>query len=447
MAFHSLSSPDDPLAVAFQQAREAEYLAWRRAMPTGSQQERDFTELAATITRSTGIRSGVIASNLYALLTLDKLPQLKTLIEEHFHVDMSRLRTIDHQLTGICVELLEDPGFWEAVDERLSSLLSPTRANQLMPTSATITRALKELIRVLTPPEEEAPQHPSAQEETEHPEGEPGNTEPAPEPELPVMNRYHSTPQPDGSVLFEIRVDQVTATKIEEAVRARAKEQGIPYHQAFVEIFLMDVSVKVNLNLYQARDLPGSPGFLQPYGPLDPKDAEALAAAAQRIRDADAAAEKESPAYQTPPDIRAAVEGRDWLCRWPGCIRPASRCQMDHRINHADGGPTTAANLLALCDHHHARKTDEQVHYLLDPYTGDVYWLFQDGTWAIDRAEGPLAPKQRHWVQTLAQRQDRRRERARLREEEKAEQERTQRLKQKRERPLPSQYEDEEPPF
>lgn len=431
---HAVNSPDDPLAVAFRQAREAEYLAWRQAMPTTpAEQERDFTELAATITRSTGIRSGFIAANLYALLTLDRLPRLRALIEVDFHVDMSRLRSIDNQLSGICVELLEDPEFWAAVDERLSSLLTPTRRNQLLPTNATITGAIREVIRALTPPTQENTPEQDRDPGAEHQEGATGETG------LPVQHRYYSTPQPDGSVLLEVRLDQVTATKIEEAVRALARGRNIPHHQAFVEIFLQQVSVKINLNLYQARDLPDSPGFLQPYGPLDTEDTVALAAAAQRIRDADVLHGKVSPAYQTPPDIRAVVEGRDWRCRWPGCNRTASRCQMDHRINHADGGPTTAANLLSLCDHHHARKTDEQVHYLLDPYTGDVYWLFRDGTWAVDRAQGPLAPKQRHWVQTLSQRQSRRQERSRLREAEK--------VGQKKERPLLPEVEDEEPPF
>ena len=36
-----------------------------------------------------------------------------------------------------------------------------------------------------------------------------------------------------------------------------------------------------------------------------------------------------------------------------------------------------------------------------------MYWLFKDGTWAVDEATGPLAPKQRRWVQTWVQRRER----------------------------------------
>ena len=48
-------------------------------------------------------------------------------------------------------------------------------------------------------------------------------------------------------------------------------------------------------------------------------------------------------------------------------------------------------------------KTDGTLKYFLDPYSGDVIWLFADGTWTINEAEGPLAPKQKRWAQTVAQ--------------------------------------------
>ena len=48
-------------------------------------------------------------------------------------------------------------------------------------------------------------------------------------------------------------------------------------------------------------------------------------------------------------------------------------------------------------------KTDGTLKYLLDPYSGDVIWLYEDGTWTIAEADGPLAPKQKRWAQTVAQ--------------------------------------------
>lgn len=48
---------------------------------------------------------------------------------------------------------------------------------------------------------------------------------------------------------------------------------------------------------------------------------------------------------------------RDRVCRFPGCRHPARRCDLDHRVPFAEGGPTTAENLDALCRFHHRLKT------------------------------------------------------------------------------------------
>jgi hypothetical protein len=51
------------------------------------------------------------------------------------------------------------------------------------------------------------------------------------------------------------------------------------------------------------------------------------------------------------------VRCRDLTCRAPGCDRPATDCDLDHTIPYADGGPTHASNLKALCRGHHLMKT------------------------------------------------------------------------------------------
>ncbi|WP_167735359.1 HNH endonuclease signature motif containing protein [Rhodococcus sp. 1R11] len=58
----------------------------------------------------------------------------------------------------------------------------------------------------------------------------------------------------------------------------------------------------------------------------------------------------------------AAVRLRDRHCRFPGCHRPADRCQLDHVIpfDHANplgGGWSTVNNLQCLCEYHHSVKT------------------------------------------------------------------------------------------
>ncbi|OZE03664.1 hypothetical protein CH249_26700 [Rhodococcus sp. 05-2255-3B1] len=58
----------------------------------------------------------------------------------------------------------------------------------------------------------------------------------------------------------------------------------------------------------------------------------------------------------------AAVRFRDKHCRFPGCHRPAARCQLDHinpfdHTNPVGGGWTTVNNLQCLCEYHHTVKT------------------------------------------------------------------------------------------
>ncbi|MFN2544696.1 MAG: DUF222 domain-containing protein, partial [Actinomycetota bacterium] len=54
-----------------------------------------------------------------------------------------------------------------------------------------------------------------------------------------------------------------------------------------------------------------------------------------------------------PPAIRAAVIARDKHCRFPGCDRPPSWCQVHHVQHWTAGGATSKANGLLLCTRHH----------------------------------------------------------------------------------------------
>ena len=62
-------------------------------------------------------------------------------------------------------------------------------------------------------------------------------------------------------------------------------------------------------------------------------------------------------AYRPTAHQRRFVRARDRTCRMPGCRRAPGRCDIDHGISHADGGPTDCWNLCCLCRRHHRIKT------------------------------------------------------------------------------------------
>lgn len=60
--------------------------------------------------------------------------------------------------------------------------------------------------------------------------------------------------------------------------------------------------------------------------------------------------------YRTPWMQRRYLRARDQHCRFPGCRRAAIRCEVDHTIDAALGGPTALWNLAHLCQRHHSMK-------------------------------------------------------------------------------------------
>jgi hypothetical protein len=62
------------------------------------------------------------------------------------------------------------------------------------------------------------------------------------------------------------------------------------------------------------------------------------------------------PGYRPSKALADFVRCRDLTCRWPGCDVPATRCDVDHTIPYAQGGPTHAANLKCYCRTHHLVK-------------------------------------------------------------------------------------------
>ena len=60
--------------------------------------------------------------------------------------------------------------------------------------------------------------------------------------------------------------------------------------------------------------------------------------------------------YKPSKKMRRFLVARDEHCRFPGCRRPAMKCDQDHTKAYAKGGATCVCNLECLCRRHHTLK-------------------------------------------------------------------------------------------
>lgn len=112
------------------------------------------------------------------------------------------------------------------------------------------------------------------------------------------------------------------------------------------------------LSLTGAND---EPATLVGYGPVDPETARRLACATpspwERVMTHPiTGVVLHTDTYHRTQAIDRHLRARDRHCRFPGCRVPAVRCEVDHTIDHARGGPTDVRNLAHLCQRHHSMK-------------------------------------------------------------------------------------------
>ena len=61
--------------------------------------------------------------------------------------------------------------------------------------------------------------------------------------------------------------------------------------------------------------------------------------------------------YEASARLKLQTQLRDRTCVFPFCLRPAQRCDCEHRVPHHDDGPTCSCNLAPCCRRHHRAKT------------------------------------------------------------------------------------------
>lgn len=390
--YYTVNNPNDPIAVTQTALRKAEHLLLEQAVP---EFEEDFFEiLTNAYALSTGCSRPRAAALFMAIYQLHDLPRLNKFQHELFHLDTNRLITISHGVAGLHHDHLG------VMDEHLTEYLTPQAPNQALPSSRQITAKIN-AIRLLVEDDDC---------------DEDGEGENPPE----SKNYFHLTHHGDGTAEIYAQVDSLQGQAIKDAVEAYAQAMDITKGDAFPEVILDKVNLKVVLNLYQATDLAHAPVWANGPDWVDEATAKKWVAKATTTQDMDKARYQQMKGHDPSPAMRAAVKGRDGGCTSPGCGVPSKYCDLDHRINFDDGGETSFWNFCELCRGDHNAKTHERQRYCFDPYTGVKITVFMDGAWAVTVPEGPLTPGGARWAQTVSQYREARHKRARARAAAKA---------------------------
>ncbi|WP_197376873.1 HNH endonuclease signature motif containing protein [Mycolicibacterium baixiangningiae] len=128
-----------------------------------------------------------------------------------------------------------------------------------------------------------------------------------------------------------------------------------------------------------------TPGYLAGFGVIDAEVVRRMVERATlRVLTVPTVTAEEMRRYQPTAAVERFVRMRDLTCRFPGCDRPAERCDLDHTIpfNHVDpskGGFTTPNNLKCLCRHHHRLKTFDNGWHDVQLPDGTIVWTSPTG--------------------------------------------------------------------
>ena len=149
-------------------------------------------------------------------------------------------------------------------------------------------------------------------------------------------------------------------------------------------------TVQVTVPVLTMTGASTEPAILAGYGPIDTETARALAAGAsgwERVMTSPVTgAVLAVDRYRPGPALDRFLAARDEHCRFPGCRMSVWRCDVDHTIGAAQGGPTSHGNLAHLCRRHHVLKTVE-AWTVQQTSPGILVWTSPTGRKHTDRPE------------------------------------------------------------
>lgn len=385
----------DPDSEAAQLIRDTYWAMFGHYSCPGFELE-DFEVAVTQLQAATGWPKSLVKHAILGHAALQELPNLRALQRDTRVMDIGHLTAVYTALEELGPDVDEE--CYSLIDGILVDTFTPKRHDQLMPQRKTVTDRIRAAIKRLDPARA------YDKRKREQREKETGD--------VLHFNDYSVDGVERSSI--ELLTDAVTSKRIRVNVSAVARKHGLSAAEAAEKLLSGEIAgaaARPVVHVYSPKGrAEGDPVYLPGSGWTDPAATAAFEDWVAQIcateRDLDAAAEHTLVGYKPSEAMRHAAIARDGVCVYPGCNRPAEQCQLDHRIPYEDGGETTLGNLFSLCQHHHNIKTDHRAFYVPDPATGDIIWLFADGTYEIAAPEGILrkqvVPTGPRWCSSLS---------------------------------------------
>lgn len=395
-AFFASENPDDPLANAGTRLRKNQHTIFGvYAKHDDFLGSRDVDEEVTHVSISTGLTPRDVKEGMFAYMTLQQLPRLRALQDKVQRLDIRRLCAIEKIVNRLGNDA--DPGDYAQIDALLVGLFTPEVPNQQLPTPYMITLKLNQLIATLDC--SVAFDREKKKKRGESPPGF-GHLD------------FHPDPSGVGLAGLTFSADNVSMASVKASITATARKHGLSDSDAAFKLLTGRLAAELPATIiaYAPKGPDGSidqtaPVFLPGFGWSGAVGTDMFHSFNLSIMDLEGAAAHTVAGYVAPDKVKAFVRGRDGTCVFPGCEKDAWACQLDHRIPYDEGGQTNADNLYCLCQHHHNIKTDRLAFYIPDPVTGEIVWLFTDGTYARVDPNGilgsqitPTSPK---WSRSL----------------------------------------------
>jgi hypothetical protein len=169
----------------------------------------------------------------------------------------------------------------------------------------------------------------------------------------------------DSRTIAQRRADAVSALCAGRNLACECGHADCPTRAAEADAPAGGVRTVINVIATEATVTGESdqPGYLEGYGVIDAEQVREIAQTATVLPvECPAVTDQEALRYQPSAALERWIRCRDLTCRFPGCDRPASHCDIDHTtpFNHANpaaGGLTVPWDLACYCREHHRLKT------------------------------------------------------------------------------------------